>query len=160
MLAAQLVLIAIVICAYGLVQPDPDSLSLGSTGPFAEVFKSAFPVPSDNAYARAMFKGLFVPLSYLYMLSMVIVAAMLSRDIGYLLREPKKNWALLAVIFVLFGGSWAFLFGPTEYAIATKSKRQILDGSVVGYLGFFCGGPFLCILVLLSLPSSKMQRSR
>lgn len=107
-----------------------------------------------------MFDGLFIPLSYVYVFSIVLVAATLSRELGDILREPKRYWPLLALIIVHFGGSWAFLFGPTEYTMATRFKRQILNGDVLGYLAFFCGGAFLSILILLSLPREKNRGQR
>lgn len=158
LVAGQLVLSAVAIGAYLVAQPSQDWIP--SAGPLASIFKSAFPISNDNERARAMFDGLFIPLSYVYVFSIVLVAATLSRELGDILREPKRYWPLLALIIVHFGGSWAFLFGPTEYTMATRFKRQILNGDVLGYLAFFCGGAILSILILLSLPSEKNRGQR
>jgi hypothetical protein len=157
----QIVVSAIAIVAYALIRPD---WACDGTGLLTETFRASFPIPPDNTSAKAMFDCLFVPLSYAYIFSMVLLTVMLPRAIVSLVRDYKKYRtkyrAMMVVIFVYLGGSLALLFLPTEYATETKIKRQLLDGSAVAYLTFFSGFPFLNILLLLGLPNSNHKNGR
>jgi hypothetical protein len=153
----QIVLSAIAIFAYALVRP---TLLCGGTGLFAESFQAAFPISPDNVEARAMFDCLFVPLSYVYMMSIVILVVLLPREIGSIMRSPKEHWVLIAGLFLFVGGSYVFLFGPTEYAMATTTKRRVLDGGVFGYMTFFCGWSLFNVGILLNLPSERRGAHR
>ncbi len=107
-----------------------------------------------------MFDCLFVPLSYFYMISMAALAVILPREIVSILRSPKEHWALIVCIIGFVGGSCIFLFAPTEYAMATTLKRQVLDGRVFGYISFFCAGPFFYFAILMTLPSERRRARR
>jgi len=153
--AAQMILSAVAIVAYLVVQPNPDSLLFLGGGPFENTLKAAYPIPDDNVYARNMFRGLFVPLAYAQLFSMVLVAAMLPREIRFILRDLKKHGYLIIVIMLYFFGSYAMLLAPQNYVDALRNKRQILHGESFGYFMLFSSLPFSGILILLSLPSYK-----
>jgi len=150
----QVVLSAIAIFAYVLVRP---TLLCGGTGLFAESFHAAFPILPDNLEARAMFDCLFVPLSYFYMTSIIVLMALLPFEVVAIMRSSKEYRALIVGLFFFIGGSYVLLFGPTEYVNATSLKRQILDGSVFGYITFFCGCSFFNVGILLNLPSERRR---
>ena len=94
----QIVVSAIAIFAYVLMQPDWASEGAGL---FAASFRASFPIPTDNVQAKAMFECLFIPLSYPYMLSVAVLLLMIPWKISAIMRSPKEHSYLIGGIILL-----------------------------------------------------------
>jgi hypothetical protein len=116
------------------------------------LLEKSFGINAANAYARAMFDALFVPLSVLFIIPLVSLGAALVRSAGALVRNPKKyKMVLLGTLGYL--AFFIVALVPSETSLHLSSlARFIINGNVLGYFIYFCFLPLFGLLLSAELP--------
>jgi hypothetical protein len=114
----------------------------------ASVSSKIFPVPAGNAQAQAMLNSLFAPMTALYATSLACFVLAGFASIGAI---RKANWKAFVSIGLFLIVILDVYWPADTYQTATPLKKELLDGSLLAYLAFYCGCP-----MLLGIPSAYL----